>query len=162
MGRHAGQDDDDRDGLRGAGCDAGGGFDCGEAAVARVALADAAQAATVCWTIIRAMQHTPLATDAWGIEVAGDAGERVLFAGENRAAAEAGGIGGATAGGGDRRGSTGGRGRADKEADVAPGFVVGKAVGGVAGGDAGFAAGAGIEFAVEGAVIAGSGLVQGN
>ena len=111
--------------------------------MARVALADDAEAATVCWSIIRTIQHTPLATDAWVIEVAGDAGERVLFAGENRPAVEAGGIGGAMAGGGDRRGARVVAVAADKEADVAPGFVAGKAVGGVAGGDAGFAAGGG-------------------
>ena len=158
VGRDGGQDGDDRDGVRGAGLHAGGGFAFGEAAVAHVAFADDAEAFAVLWNVIRALQHTILATDALVIEVADDAGERVLFVGENRAAVEAGGIGTVMAGGGDRLGERVGAVAADEEADVAPGFVVVEAVEGVAGGDAGFAAGAGVECDPEGVLFAGAGM----
>lgn len=90
--------------------------------------------------------------------MADDAGEGILFVGEDGAAVEAGGIGAVIAGGRDGLGEGVGAVAADEEADVAPGFVVVEAVEGVAGGDAGFAAGVGVECDPEGVLFAGAGM----
>src|ERR1044071_6335552 len=126
----------DADRLVGTGLHTGRGFSLGEALVAHVAFADDAAGAGIPRHFVGTHEDAILAADALVIQVADDAGERILVIGQHRAAVGASGIGTMMAGGGDRLEMRLGPRAADQEADAAPGLVLVQAVEGVAGGGA--------------------------
>ena len=148
--------------MGGARLHAGGGLALGEPALAHVALAHDAEALVELRHVVRALQDAVAAADALVVEVAHDAGDRILFIGEHGAAVEARGILAMVARGRDglreRMAAVG----TDELADIAPRLGVVEAVERVAGGDTALAPGAGIEVDLEGILFAGLGAGEGD
>ena len=113
-------DDIDPDGGTGTGLDTGGGLANGETVAAHVALADDAEPVGVMRHFVRAFENAILAADALVIEMANDAGGRILFVGEHRATIEASRIEAMMASGGDGLLKRENLGVADEKADGAP------------------------------------------
>src|SRR6185436_16486502 len=92
----------DGDGLVGAALHAGGGLAHRQPVAAHVALADDPLLGAVLGGVVRAHQGAVLAADALVVEVADDAGHRILLVALHRAAGHAGGIDAVVTRGGDR------------------------------------------------------------
>ena len=153
---------DDLDGVRGAGLHAGGGLAGPEPLVAHVALPHDAEPLVVFRHIVGALQNAVLAADALVIEVADDAGDRILFVRQDGASVEATRVRAVVAGGGDGLLVRGGARAADHQPDIAPGFRLVEAVEGMAGHHAGLATGAGIQIHLERVLFARAGGSEGN
>ena len=158
-------DADARSPRSGSACTQAGASPAGQPVAAHVALAHDAALVLYLRHVVRAGERAVLAADALVVEVADDAGDRILLVGLDRAAVQAGRVDAVVAGGGHRLLHGRVARAAVQQADAAPGLVVVEAVQAVAGGDARLAAGAGVEVDLEArtagpapAARAGSGL----
>src|SRR5690606_34712944 len=128
-----------------------------KAPVAHVALPHDAEAFRVLRHVVRALQDAVTASDALVVEVADDAGNRILFVREDGAAAGASRGRAMVACAGDRLLERVLFVAPDEKSDVAPGLLVIETVQCMASGDAGLAARARVQVDLEGILLADAG-----